>query len=161
MNELNLGKLQDFIDQGRLDPSKPITMHDLSQSRICGKIKHGVKLLAKEADRLTTPVTLEVSRASHAAIAAVEGAGGRVTTKYYNRLALRALLKPESFDGPLPRRARPPPKIMEYYKSFENRGELSPEMQLSQAPFTQEAGGAFPSDPREVHKLLYADQTQE
>ena len=57
--------------------------------------------------------------------------GGRITTVYYNRLALRAHLKPYKFDI-LPRRARPPPKIIDYYRSFENRGELSPEMQLSQ-----------------------------
>ena len=156
MAELNLGKLQEFIDQGRIDPSQPITMRELMESNVCGKIKHGVKLLAKGADKLTTPVTIEVSRASRAAIDAVEGAGGRITTVYYNRLALRALLKADRFDI-LPRRARPPPKVMDYYKSFENRGELSPEMQLSQAPFTEEDGGAFPSDPKKVHELLYQE----
>jgi hypothetical protein len=77
MTELNLDKLQEFIDAGRIDPSRPITMRELMASNVCGKIKHGVKLLAKGADKLRTPVTLEVSRASQAAIAAVEGSGAR------------------------------------------------------------------------------------
>ena len=75
MNELNLAKLQDWIDQGRLDPTQPINMRHLLESNVCGKIKHGVKLLASGADKLTSPVTIEVSRASRAAIEAVEAAG--------------------------------------------------------------------------------------
>jgi large subunit ribosomal protein L15 len=160
MEELNLGKLQDWIDQGRLDPSQPITMKHLQDSNIVGKIKHGVKVLAKGSENFQTPIKLEISRASKSAIDAIENKGGRVTTMYYNRLALRALLKPEKFDL-MPRRARPPPKIIPYYLNFENRGELSAEMQLSQAPFTCETGGLFPSDPKEVHELLYASSPAE
>ena len=42
------------------------------------------------------------------------------------------LLKPEKFEGELPRRARPPPKLMPYYVDYENRGEFSPQMQLQE-----------------------------
>jgi hypothetical protein len=44
--KLNLGRLQEWIDKGRLNPSQPITMRDLLDSRACRGIKDGVKLLA-------------------------------------------------------------------------------------------------------------------
>merc|ERR1719223_1131373 len=94
-----------------------------------GSIKHGVKLLAKGKERLRTPFKIEISRASNGAIEAIEKAGGEITTVHYNKLALRALLKPEKFDV-IPRRARPPPKLMQYYTDYEKRGYLSPEIQL-------------------------------
>jgi large subunit ribosomal protein L15 len=75
-------------------------------------------------------VHLEVSRASETAIEAVEAAGGSVTCVHLNRLALRALLKPHTFEGPLPRRARPPPRLMPFYLDFDRRGYLAPEVQL-------------------------------
>ncbi len=80
-------------------------MKHLFDTRIVGKIKHGVKLLAKVpktfhfmpentylfvcemqgADRLQQPVDIEVTRASKSAIKAVEATGGRVTTVYFNK----------------------------------------------------------------------------
>jgi hypothetical protein len=66
--------------------------------------------------------------ASSNAIAAVERGGGTVTCVHFNRLALRALMKPYKFDI-LPRRARPPPKIMDYYLDRTKAGYLSPEIQ--------------------------------
>ena len=77
------------------------------------------------------PLNLEVTRASKQAIEAVEGAGGSVVSVHLNRLALRALTKPEKFEeGMVPRRARPPPKMLEYYIQHKNRGYLSKEIQL-------------------------------
>ncbi|KAA0054211.1 50S ribosomal protein L15 [Cucumis melo var. makuwa] len=55
----------------------------------------------------------EVSRVTVRAKEAVEAAGGTVRRVYYNKLGLRALLKPEWFEKKgrlLPRAARPPPK---------------------------------------------------
>ena len=46
---------------------------------------------------------LEVSRASEAAIEAVEKVGGSVTCTHFNTLAIRALLKPDKFEGTLGR----------------------------------------------------------
>ena len=71
-------------------------------------------------------------QASKSAIKAVEQSGGSIKTVYHNRLGLRVLLKPEKFEGELPRRARPPPKLMPYYVDYENRGEFSPQMQLQE-----------------------------
>ena len=76
---------------------------------------------------------------------------------HYNRLALRAHLKPHKFPSKpeillereyggehgmsiadldvhdthlLPRRARPPPKYMTYYTDYSKRGYLNPRVQL-------------------------------
>ena len=72
---------------------------------------------------------IEVSRASAAAIAAVEAAGGSITTVYHDRLGMRALVKPHKFEDagrPIPRRARPKPAEMaSYYALDEKRGEFS------------------------------------
>eukprot|EP00164_Ancoracysta_twista_P010558 GFYU01015969.1.p1 GENE.GFYU01015969.1~~GFYU01015969.1.p1 ORF type:complete len:262 (-),score=60.47 GFYU01015969.1:133-918(-) len=121
---LSLDKLQDWIAQGRIDASQPINMKVLADAGCVGKIKEGVKVLSGHKE-FTTKVDLEVSRASKSAIEKIESAGGNVTTKYYNKLGLRALLKPEKFDGVLPREARPPPKKAPYYESYENRGYLA------------------------------------
>jgi hypothetical protein len=67
--------------------------------------------------------------ASSEAIKAVESFGGTVTCAHFNRLALRALIKPYKFKL-LPQRARPPPRIMGYYLDKTKSGYLSPEVQL-------------------------------
>jgi len=47
MSPLNIDRLQSWIDQGRIDPSKPITMKELNASRCLHGVKDGVKLLAR------------------------------------------------------------------------------------------------------------------
>lgn len=131
LSELNVDKLQALIDAGRLDASKLITMKHLLDANAVGRIKHGVKLLGKNGTHLTTPVTIEVTRASKSAIEAVERTGGTVVCGWYNRINLKVLLKPHKFHPlRIPRRARPPVKKMPFYTSYDNRGYLSPEMQL-------------------------------
>ncbi|KAK9447409.1 mitochondrial 54S ribosomal protein uL15m [Limtongia smithiae] len=95
--KVNLSKIQQWIDMGRLDPTQPITMKHLLDSRLCHGIKDGVKLLADGKETLTTPVNIIVSAASREAVRRVSELGGKVTSKYYNRLNLRALLHPEFF----------------------------------------------------------------
>jgi ribosomal protein L15 len=62
----------------------PLTMKDLLDTGLCrvSSVKHGIKLLvkAKEKERPRTPIHLETSRASNAAIQAVEAVNGEVTT---------------------------------------------------------------------------------
>lgn len=85
MTPLNIDRLQEWIDRGRIDPSKPITLKELVESRcLHGTPKDGVKLLAR-GEGLKTKVDITVSRASRKAIEAVEAAGGKVTTRFYNR----------------------------------------------------------------------------
>jgi len=47
MSPLNVDRIQSWIDQGRLDISKPITIKELNESRCLHGIKDGVKLLAR------------------------------------------------------------------------------------------------------------------
>jgi large subunit ribosomal protein L15 len=90
LSPVNLNKIQYWINAGRLDPSQPITLRELSKSRcIHGVARDGVKLLARGKDELTTPVNIIVSRASVEAINAVERAGGTVTTRYYTEFAVK------------------------------------------------------------------------
>lgn len=94
-------------------------MKHLLDSRCIHKIEDGVKILSavkfalmpltesslltffftsrQGAETFTTPITIEVSRASQKAIEAIEKAGGSITTRYYNALALRATVHPEKF----------------------------------------------------------------
>lgn len=129
---VSVGEIQDFINMGRIkvpDGNRFITMRDLIACGIITKVKEGVKLLSTGKEKVTTPIHLEVSRASKEAIKAIESVGGTVTCVHFNELALRALTKPYKFDI-LPRRARPPPTHMGYYLDCTNNGYLSPEIQL-------------------------------
>jgi large subunit ribosomal protein L15 len=126
---LNLDDLQAAVDAGRLDPAAApaVTMRDLVAARaVRRRIGDGVVLLARGAAALTAPLHLQVTAASAAARAAVEAAGGSVTTVYYNKLGLRALLTPEWFAAKgrlLPHPARPPPKLV---GRFDAVGSLPP-----------------------------------
>ena len=76
---LNIGTLDAAIEAGRLPADSPI---DEAALKAAGIVKRsnkfaGVRLLAKGA--ITRKVTITVSGASPAAIAAVEAAGGAVT----------------------------------------------------------------------------------
>ena len=93
MQPLNLSRIQSWIDQGRIDPSRPITIKELSDSNCVGKIKDGVKLLADGAQELRTPINIIISRASKSAIAVVEKIGGSVMTRFYTPFAIRRILK--------------------------------------------------------------------
>jgi large subunit ribosomal protein L15 len=76
---LNLGALDKAITEGRLDAGAEIDEAALESARLVriGKLA-GVRLLAKGT--IGRPVRITVSGASAAAIAAVEQAGGSVTT---------------------------------------------------------------------------------
>lgn len=96
MSPINLDRVQSWIDQGRLDPTQPITMKELADSRCLHGVKDGVKLLGRGGSQLKTPINILVSRASTSAIEAVEAAGGKVTTRFYTKPAIRRLLRGES-----------------------------------------------------------------
>ncbi|KAL7625983.1 YmL10 [Parahypoxylon ruwenzoriense] len=104
MSEVNLDKLQEWIDAGRIDATKQITPKELILSNLIGSIKDGIKLLGRGADSLKQPIDIVVSRASASAIDAVEKAGGKIMTRYYTKQAIRRLVEGKSFhsDRPLP-----------------------------------------------------------
>lgn len=59
MSAINLDRIQSWIDQGRLDPTKPITMKELAKSRCLHGVKrHGVKLLARVSRPIAVILTL-------------------------------------------------------------------------------------------------------
>lgn len=153
MAPINLNRIQYWINSGRLDPTKPITLKELNKSRCIHGVKDGVKLLARGKEELSTPIHLIVSRASAEAINTVEKLGGSVTTRYYTPFAIRKILKgemdpihsiqsqielpegieqlPEGAKGQEWRRWRyrlPDPsrrKALEYYRDEAHRGYLS------------------------------------
>ncbi|KAK9789211.1 hypothetical protein WJX73_002904 [Symbiochloris irregularis] len=122
---LNLGRLQSWVDIGRLDASHVITMKELRDSgAVRRQVGNGIKLLAQGARQLQIPVHLQVSQVSAEARKRVEAMGGSVTTVYYNALGLRALLRPDWFThkGRLtPKPAQAPPKLA---TRFDARGCL-------------------------------------
>ena len=74
--EVNLGRLQAAIEAGKVDAGKAITQDILLATGLIGASRDGVRLLAR--GELKTKVTIEVTGASKAAIAAVEALGGSV-----------------------------------------------------------------------------------
>lgn len=96
MTPLNLDRVQNWINQGRIDPSRPITIKELGDSRCINpsKVGDGIKLLARGAgEKLSHPLNIVVSRASKAAISAVESAGGSVLTRYYTPFSIRRIMQ--------------------------------------------------------------------
>ncbi|MBL8667955.1 MAG: 50S ribosomal protein L15 [Rhodospirillales bacterium] len=75
---VNIGVLQRAIDEGRLDAAKPIDEAMMLDAGLFRRRRDGVRLLAK--GELTAALQVRVTGASKAAIAAVEKAGGHVTT---------------------------------------------------------------------------------
>lgn len=74
--ELTLGRLQAAVDTGRIDSSKLVTAALLNEAGVIRRIRDGVRLLG--GGELSAKLTIEVSGASKAALAAVERAGGEV-----------------------------------------------------------------------------------
>nr|GME04147.1 54S ribosomal protein L10, mitochondrial-like [Ipomoea batatas] len=119
---VGLGKIAKLINAGKIDSSELITMKILKDSGAVGKqIGDGVRLMGRGAENIEWPIHLEVSRVTVRAKAAVEAKGGSVRRVHYNKLGLRALLKPEWFEKKgrlLPRPARPPPKLRDKVDSI-------------------------------------------
>ncbi|KAL8913294.1 MAG: hypothetical protein Q9171_001858 [Xanthocarpia ochracea] len=154
MKPLNLEKVQSWVDQGRLNPSKPITIRELAKSRCISQVKDGVKLLAKGSEKLTSPLHIITSRASASAIAAIEAAGGSVTTRYYSPASIKRVIKGKTDpihslqsqiaipleeprgQGHYPIRLPDPTgrKDIEYYRDPAHRGYLSHQLEDGQGP---------------------------
>lgn len=87
---VNVGTLQQALEQGRLDGSRPVDEVAMQSAGLFSKRRDGVRLLAK--GELTAPLTIRVTGASKAALIAVEKAGGSLT--------LSADAAPEAPDTP-------------------------------------------------------------
>jgi large subunit ribosomal protein L15 len=76
LNEINLGRLQEAIDAGRLDAAGKIDAAALVKAGILRRAKDGVRVLGN--GELKAKIALSVYGASKSAVAAVEKAGGSV-----------------------------------------------------------------------------------
>jgi large subunit ribosomal protein L15 len=75
-NEVNLGRVQQALDAGKLDGSQVITVDALVAAGVCAKVRDGVKLLGQ--GEFSAKVSFEVARASKTALAAIEKTGGSI-----------------------------------------------------------------------------------
>jgi len=75
-NEVNLGRLQEAFEAGKLDAGKPVTVEALVAAGVCARARDGVKILGN--GEIKAKATFEVAKASKSAIAAIEKAGGSV-----------------------------------------------------------------------------------
>lgn len=142
---VGLRKIAKLINAGKIDSHELITMKTLKDAGAIGKqIEDGVRLMGRGAEQIKWPIHLEVSRVTVRAKEAVETAGGSVRRVHYNKLGLRALLKPEWFEKKgrlLPKPARPPPKLKDKVDSI---GRLpSPTKPIPF--FTEEEASASPA----------------
>ena len=75
-NEVNLGRVQQAVEAGKLDANAPVTLESLIAAGVVSKPRDGVKILGN--GELSAKLTFEVAAASKSAVAAIEKAGGSV-----------------------------------------------------------------------------------
>ena len=83
--EVSLGRIQQLVDDGRLDAGKPIDEAALVAAGAVRRAKGGVRVLAN--GEIKAKVQLKVAHASAAAVAAIEKAGGSVEMTYVRKKA--------------------------------------------------------------------------
>ena len=108
--QLSLDRIQLFIDTGRLANEGKITMKHLVDAGVVRRIRNGLKLLAPASGTFAAKIDIEVTAVSKQAREAIEAAGGKVTTVYFNDLGLRTHLRYEPEEVPI-RFARAPPDM--------------------------------------------------
>jgi large subunit ribosomal protein L15 len=75
-NEINVGRIQQAVDAGKLDAKATVTEDALIAAGLISKARDGVKILGQ--GEIKAKLAFEVAAASKSAIAAIEGAGGSV-----------------------------------------------------------------------------------
>ena len=76
LNEVNVGRIQQAVDAGKLDAKAPVTVEALVAAGVCARARDGVKILG--VGELKAKLAFEVYGASKSAVAAIEKAGGSV-----------------------------------------------------------------------------------
>ena len=77
LNEVNLGRIQQAVEAGKLDQASPVTNEALVAAGVISKPRDGVKILG--VGELKAKLTFQVAGASKSAVEAIEKAGGSVT----------------------------------------------------------------------------------
>jgi large subunit ribosomal protein L15 len=75
-NEINLGRLQEAVDAGRLDAKKPVDVAALVAAGLVRRPLDGVRILGE--GELKAALKLTVNHATASAKAAIEKAGGSI-----------------------------------------------------------------------------------
>lgn len=83
-SEVNIGRLQKAIDEKRLDSGAKITEEVLRRAGLAHKSRDGIRLLGK--GEIKAKLDIEVAGVSAGARAAVEKAGGSVTTTFTKKV---------------------------------------------------------------------------
>jgi large subunit ribosomal protein L15 len=76
LNEVNLGRVQEALDKGKLDAKDVVDSEALVRAGVVRRAKRGIRLLGK--GEIKAAVQFEVYGASRSAVEAVEKAGGSV-----------------------------------------------------------------------------------
>ena len=74
---VNLGRLQDALDAGKLDAKKPVDAAALVGAGVISKVRDGVRILAK-GELTAKKVEIHAAGASKAATEAVKKMGGKI-----------------------------------------------------------------------------------
>lgn len=151
---ISLLQIQRLIDLGRLNPDEPIDLSSICNTKITmidpSAKEFGIQLTDEGADVFKAKISIEVQWVlSEVTIAAIERNGGMVTTKFYDRECVRAMVDPlkHFMSGkPIPRNETPPLSCLEYYTTAANRGYLaSPEqIRLERLNLAQKFGYELP-----------------
>ncbi|KAI0563252.1 50S ribosomal protein L15 (mitochondria) [Gracilaria domingensis] len=121
---VTLGRIQRFVDTGRLDPNSEIGLNQLVHSGCVRRLKDGLRL-TKGGPGTCSKLQIRVTECSPDAAEQVISKGGQVCLAYYNKLGLRIVVKPFKWTDkglPLPRFAQPPPKSAHRYLEKDQDG---------------------------------------
>jgi large subunit ribosomal protein L15 len=77
LNEVNIGRIQEAVEAGKLDLATPVTNEALVAAGVISKPRDGVKILG--VGELKAKLSFQVAGASKSAVEAIEKAGGSVT----------------------------------------------------------------------------------
>ncbi|KAG5891596.1 hypothetical protein JTB14_032539 [Gonioctena quinquepunctata] len=136
---LSMVDLQKLIDTNRIDTTRPVDLQAILNTGLYrlfpDQHQFGVQLTDEGADIFHAKINLEVQWANELVIAAVERAGGVITTSYYDPHSLQAMLNTQKFferGVPIPKRMMPPPDAIEYYADPSKRGYLADPEKISE-----------------------------
>ncbi len=76
-NEVNLGRIQEAVDAGKLDLATVVTVESLMAAGVITRRRDGVRILGN--GEIKAKLAFEVAGASKGALAAIEAAGGTVS----------------------------------------------------------------------------------
>jgi large subunit ribosomal protein L15 len=151
-NELNLGRIQEAVDSGRLDGKKPITVEALKEAGLIRRAKDGVRLLGQ--GEIKGKLAFEVTGASASAIKAVEAKGGTVTLKSITGREAPAADKIKADKTAAKRAAKAAPKGGKKAKAKAQEAEGAPAEAQGEAP---KAAKAKPEADAEAPKKAKAE----